>query len=57
MFTHEKDVKQWQKRPLEELYPTVYLDAPMVKVRDPAHNCRPCSGREHTQCQMLSHHS
>jgi len=26
-----EEVKQWQGRPLEELYPIVYLDALMVK--------------------------
>jgi hypothetical protein len=30
-----EEVKAWQARPLEELYPIVYLDALMVKVRDP----------------------
>jgi len=29
-----KEVAQWQKRPLEELYPIVYLDALVIKVRD-----------------------
>jgi putative transposase len=28
------EVKAWQTRPLEELYPVVYLDALVVKVRD-----------------------
>jgi putative transposase len=28
------EVKAWQSRPLEELYPIVYLDALIVKVRD-----------------------
>jgi len=28
------EVVQWQKRPLEELYPIVYLDALVIKVRD-----------------------
>jgi putative transposase len=32
-----EEVKQWQSRPLEELYPIVYLDALMVKVRDQGH--------------------
>ena len=32
-----EEVKQWQNRPLEELYPIVYLDALMVKVRDDGH--------------------
>src|SRR6202142_3973874 len=31
------EVKAWQSRPLEELYPIVYLDALMVKVRDEGH--------------------
>ncbi len=29
-----EEVKDWQARPLEELYPIVYLDALVVKVRD-----------------------
>jgi hypothetical protein len=32
-----EEVKLWQGRPLEELYPLVYLDALMVKVRDEGH--------------------
>src|SRR6266852_5810268 len=32
-----EEVKVWQNRPLEELYPIVYLDALMVKVRDEGH--------------------
>lgn len=28
------EVWQWQKRPLEELYPIVYLDALVIKIRD-----------------------
>jgi putative transposase len=32
-----EEVKLWQHRPLEELYPIVYLDALMVKVRDEGH--------------------
>ena len=32
-----EEVKAWQSRPLEELYPIVYLDALMVKVRDEGH--------------------
>src|SRR6201984_1572056 len=32
-----EEVKQWQNRPLDELYPIVYLDALMVKVRDEGH--------------------
>jgi putative transposase len=32
-----EEVKAWQARPLEELYPIVYLDALMVKVRDEGH--------------------
>ena len=28
------EVKAWQSRPLEEMYPIVYLDAMMVKMRD-----------------------
>jgi putative transposase len=29
-----EEVKTWQARPLEEIYPIVYLDALMIKVRD-----------------------
>jgi len=29
-----EEVKAWQSRPLEELYPIVYLDALVIKVRD-----------------------
>jgi transposase-like protein len=32
-----EEVKLWQGRPLEELYPIVYLDALMVKARDEGH--------------------
>ena len=32
-----EEVKLWQNRPLEELYPIVYLDALRVKVRDEGH--------------------
>src|SRR5881392_4468476 len=32
-----EEVKLWQGRPLEQLYPIVYLDALMVKVRDEGH--------------------
>src|SRR3984893_14501346 len=32
-----EEVKQWQSRPLDELYPIVYLDALRVKVRDEGH--------------------
>jgi putative transposase len=32
-----EEVRQWQGRPLDELYPIVYLDALMVKVRDEGH--------------------
>lgn len=28
------EVKAWQTRPLEEIYPIIYLDALVVKVRD-----------------------
>jgi putative transposase len=28
------EVKEWQSRPLEEIYPIIYLDALVVKVRD-----------------------
>ena len=29
-----EEVKAWQSRPLEEIYPIIYLDALVVKVRD-----------------------
>ena len=29
-----EEVKTWQSRPLEEIYPIIYLDALVVKVRD-----------------------
>src|ERR1700687_1323892 len=32
-----EEVKAWQSRPLEELYPIVYLDAMMGKMRDSGH--------------------
>src|SRR5881394_3848703 len=32
-----EEVKAWQCRPLEEMYPIVYLDAMMVKMRDNGH--------------------
>src|SRR6201998_3815297 len=32
-----EEVKAWQSRPLEELYPIVHLDAMMVKMRDNGH--------------------
>jgi putative transposase len=32
-----EEVKAWQSRPLEELYPILYLDALMVKIRDNGH--------------------
>jgi putative transposase len=32
-----EEVKQWQMRPLDEVYPIVYLDALMVKVGDEGH--------------------
>ena len=32
-----EEVKAWQSRPLEEIYPIVYLDALVVKVRDGHH--------------------
>jgi len=31
------EVMAWQKRPLDSLYPVIYLDALVVKVRDGAH--------------------
>lgn len=31
------EVKAWQSRPLEEIYPIIYLDALIVKVRDQHH--------------------
>src|SRR6202795_741343 len=32
-----EEVKSWQSRPLDSVYPIVYLDALMVKVRDEGH--------------------
>lgn len=32
-----EEVLAWQHRPLEALYPVIYLDALVVKVRDSAH--------------------
>jgi len=32
-----QEVKQWQNRPLDEVYPIVYLDALIVKVRNEGH--------------------
>lgn len=32
-----EDVKEWQNRPLEEVYPIMYLDAIRVKIRDQGH--------------------
>ena len=32
-----EEVKAWQNRPLDEVYPVVFLDALVVKVRDGAH--------------------
>jgi putative transposase len=32
-----EDVKEWQNRPLEPLYPIVYLDALMMKIRHDGH--------------------
>ena len=29
-----EEVKDWQHRSLEEIYPIIYLDALLVKVRD-----------------------
>jgi mutator family transposase len=34
-----EEVKLWQAWPLDELYPIVYLDALMVKVRNEGHIC------------------
>src|SRR5882762_4838507 len=32
-----EEVKNWQNRPLEPVYPIVYLDAPVVKIREAGH--------------------
>ena len=32
-----EEVKEWQSRPLEDLYPIVYLDAIWIKIRDEGH--------------------
>jgi len=29
-----EDAKEWQRRPLEQIYPILYLDALMIKIRD-----------------------
>jgi putative transposase len=52
-----EEVKAWQARPLEELYPILYLDALVVKVRDGhqvaeqgrAHRGRGRPGRDQTR--------
>jgi hypothetical protein len=43
-----EEVKAWQHRPLEELYPIIYLDALVVKVRDghQAHRRLPVPDRQ-----------
>ncbi|MDP9823660.1 hypothetical protein J2S59_003469 [Nocardioides massiliensis] len=33
----DEEILAWQRRPLESLYPVIYLDALVVKVRDGAH--------------------
>lgn len=33
-----EEVKLWQNRPLEALYPIPYMDTLMVKIRDGGHN-------------------
>ena len=32
-----EEVKAWQTRPLDPIYPILYIDALVVKVRDGAH--------------------
>src|SRR5438874_13080654 len=32
-----EEVKSWQSRPLDSVYPIMYLDALMVKIRDTGH--------------------
>ena len=32
-----EEVKEWQNRPLDEIYPILYLDAMMVKIRENGH--------------------
>jgi transposase-like protein len=32
-----EEVKNWQNRPLDAVYPIVYLDALVVKIRDAGH--------------------
>jgi len=32
-----EDVREWQNRPLNSVYPILYLDALMVKVKDQGH--------------------
>jgi Transposase, Mutator family len=36
-----EEVLAWQRRPLEALYPVIYLDALVVKVKDAAHRQLP----------------
>jgi putative transposase len=38
-----EEVKAWQHRPLDEVYPIVYVDALVVKVRDGAHVRNKCA--------------
>jgi putative transposase len=42
-----EELQQWQNRPLEAIYPIVYLDALFVKMRHEGrveNRCRPCCG-------------
>ena len=41
-----EEVKSWQNRPLDAVYPIVYLDALVVKIREAGH-VRLVSQREH----------
>lgn len=38
-----EEVKAWQTRPLEQIYPIVYVDALVVKVRDGGHVVNKCA--------------
>ena len=49
------EVKAWQSRPLEELYPIMYLDAIVVKVRD-GHQVRNKSAQAVTARTLTSGH-
>ena len=50
-----EEVKTWQSRPLDAVYPILYLDALMVKIRDTGHVRALCSyKRARLKCQRGS---